>query len=226
MRVTADVPSETSAIQLGGVVFLDRNGNGVWDSADNGLSGVRVELLPCTTGSVLQVVTTSADTDHPGLYRFDGLSAGTYRLRFTAPDAATPYQITSPLVSPTTGLTACFPLDAADVPSQPDVGFFPGAPAAKAVAAAAEKGRARAFSRAFPAAASPNRHNEWTQKQTGRGTIPSQPISIPAVMDAIGSPFLFNLQVQFRLPFGLWLLTGLPGLCVLAAVSLRGRLIS
>ena len=65
---------------LGNFVFLDANGNGVFDGADTAQGGVMVELLD-EDGTVLDDTVTDAN----GAYLFDELDAGIYSVRFTAP---------------------------------------------------------------------------------------------------------------------------------------------
>lgn len=62
-------------------MFLDENGNGVYDPGEGLVAGVTVELLDATGGVVATEVTDAA-----GFYCFVGLDAGTYRVRFVEPD--------------------------------------------------------------------------------------------------------------------------------------------
>ncbi len=66
---------------VGNFVFLDENGNGVFDGGEAGVEGVRVDLLD-ENGDVFDTVTT----DQNGAYLFDGLDAGVYSVRFTEPE--------------------------------------------------------------------------------------------------------------------------------------------
>ncbi len=66
---------------IGDMVFLDANGNGLFDPGESGVSGVRVDLY-ASNGTYL----TSTLTDGAGGYVFDGLYAGSYRVKFHAPD--------------------------------------------------------------------------------------------------------------------------------------------
>ena len=65
---------------IGDFVFDDLDGDGVQDTGEPGVSGVTVELLN-SSGTVIRTTTTDSD----GKYLFDGLVAGTYSVRFTAP---------------------------------------------------------------------------------------------------------------------------------------------
>src|SRR5581483_12413275 len=62
--------------RLAGVKFNDINGDGVREAGESGLQGWTIQLLR-TTDVVLATTTTAAD----GSYTFDGLAAGTYRVR-------------------------------------------------------------------------------------------------------------------------------------------------
>ena len=73
--------------KIGNYVWRDVNNNGVQDeTADFGINGVTVTLF---TGSGAQVgspvVTANDGSGNPGFYRFDGLNAGQYYVRFTVP---------------------------------------------------------------------------------------------------------------------------------------------
>jgi protocatechuate 3,4-dioxygenase beta subunit len=66
---------------IGNLVFLDNDGNGVFNAGDDRVDGVTVELLD-ENGDVIDTTTTNAN----GNYLFDNLDAGVYSVRFTAPD--------------------------------------------------------------------------------------------------------------------------------------------
>ncbi|WP_322510765.1 SdrD B-like domain-containing protein, partial [Chloroflexus sp.] len=78
-----------SGAALGDLVWFDTNNNGIQDGGEPGVPGVTVELLdgsgnpidsdPATPG----VQPTITVTDGAGRYGFTGLSAGTYRVRFS-----------------------------------------------------------------------------------------------------------------------------------------------
>ncbi|HEX7034143.1 MAG TPA: SdrD B-like domain-containing protein [Pseudomonadales bacterium] len=98
--------------RLGDYVWLDANENGVQDPNEQGLPGVAVHLERCSGERV-----RSTRSDAEGRYRFDGLAAGDYRLRFSAPFA----HVFSPPVAagdyrldsnpdPATGTTDCIAL--------------------------------------------------------------------------------------------------------------------
>jgi hypothetical protein len=66
---------------LGDTVWRDENGNGLRDPGDAGLADLRVELL----GDRNQVLST-ATTSPTGRFAFEGLAAGSYKLKFTVAD--------------------------------------------------------------------------------------------------------------------------------------------
>ena len=72
---------------VGDLVWLDLNGNGVYDAASEaGVPDVSVDLLSGTT--VVRTTTTRTGAQ-AGLYAFEGLTPGTYSVRFTAPTGYT-----------------------------------------------------------------------------------------------------------------------------------------
>uniref|UniRef100_UPI003FA1D457 SdrD B-like domain-containing protein n=1 Tax=Paenirhodobacter enshiensis TaxID=1105367 RepID=UPI003FA1D457 len=62
---------------IGNFVFFDANANGLQDTGEAGVSGVKVTLYSAA-GAVLATTTTDAS----GKYLFDGLKAGTYKVGF------------------------------------------------------------------------------------------------------------------------------------------------
>ncbi|RYJ00151.1 MAG: hypothetical protein EON47_14650, partial [Acetobacteraceae bacterium] len=84
---TASVGSAVVAAQVGNFVFEDLNANGVQDSGETGLAGVKVELISTASG----LVVASATTTGTGLYSFTNLVPGSYREVFTAPTTGTWY---------------------------------------------------------------------------------------------------------------------------------------
>jgi len=80
---TTDSGTENPTYSISGVVFHDVNNNGILDSGELGLSGVKVAI---SSG-----LSTISDAD--GLYSFTGLVAGTYTVSSNGPSGyfATPY---------------------------------------------------------------------------------------------------------------------------------------
>lgn len=69
-----------AAYAVGDTVWRDENGNGVLDAGEEGVPGVRVELLDET-----QQVLDRTATAETGRFGFADLPAGTYQLRFVPP---------------------------------------------------------------------------------------------------------------------------------------------
>jgi len=69
---------------VGDYAWVDTNGNGLQDHGEPPLPGVRITLLAVgADGSLAEV--GMATTDQYGLYRFDGLRPGAYRVRVELP---------------------------------------------------------------------------------------------------------------------------------------------
>ena len=112
---------------LGDKVFEDTNGDGVQDGGEPGVENVTVELLDAN-GDVLETTTT----DENGLYSFSDLDAGTYSVRFTAPDGTVLTSQDAPGddsldsdADPATGVTAPITLNPGDVNDTIDAGVVP-----------------------------------------------------------------------------------------------------
>ncbi|WP_439598184.1 SdrD B-like domain-containing protein [Falsiroseomonas sp.] len=112
-------PPGPGPASLGGRVFVDADGNGLQDPGEAGVAGRLVTLLDAAGDSTGRAAVTDAD----GLFRFEGLAAGTYRLAF-APQAAQPF---SPLgdsdADPRSGVTAPLALAAGEA-GRLDAGVF------------------------------------------------------------------------------------------------------
>ncbi len=70
----------TPIISIGDYVWLDKNYNGLQDSTEHGLSGVKIFLF-----NHLGVLLDSTFSNSSGLYTFDSLPTGKYILEFKAP---------------------------------------------------------------------------------------------------------------------------------------------
>ncbi|MBE2286008.1 MAG: putative Ig domain-containing protein, partial [Prosthecobacter sp.] len=87
----------SSGVNVGDLVFADKNRNGVFDSGDSGLANVGVQLLN-SGGTVLASTVTGAD----GRYLFGGVAPGTYRVRVPVPPAS--YTLASTAVNADNGV--------------------------------------------------------------------------------------------------------------------------
>ena len=76
--------TDVSALgSLAGKVYLDANGNGVFDDGDSGISGVYITLSGIDDRG--NTVSLTADTDSLGNYRFANLRPGAYSLTESQP---------------------------------------------------------------------------------------------------------------------------------------------
>ena len=90
-----DVVAPEPSSSLGDRVWVDTNANGIQDVGEVGLAGVTVHLL--SSGN--EVLATTV-TDASGLYLFDGLVDGTYRVQFIRPSGyAFTFQYTRAMAS-------------------------------------------------------------------------------------------------------------------------------
>ncbi len=85
-----DTPDDHRA-QIGDLVWVDVNMNGLQDEDEPGLNGVTVRLLNGSDNSVLRTTTT----DQYGKYLFDELEPGLYRVEFVLPNH---FFFTAPLI--------------------------------------------------------------------------------------------------------------------------------
>ena len=82
---------EPKTYAIGDYTWIDENKNGIQDKDEEVLPGVKVELYD-ETGKTLIKTTT---TDEKGLYIFDELEAGTYKIKFIlTEDQAAIYEFT------------------------------------------------------------------------------------------------------------------------------------
>ncbi|MFM8272026.1 MAG: SdrD B-like domain-containing protein [Gemmata sp.] len=72
---------------VGDYVWLDLNGNGAQDGGEVGLANVAVTITNVPFGGTTTLNTT---TDFDGMYFFQGLTAGTWRVTVTPPPGTTP----------------------------------------------------------------------------------------------------------------------------------------
>ncbi|PIE31582.1 MAG: hypothetical protein CSA55_05385, partial [Ilumatobacter coccineus] len=79
-------PAAPAADEVNGVVWVDRNKDGVNDADEIGFPGAIVTLIDEATGAAVATVTTGAD----GLYSFPGLTGGPYTVRVETDPATYP----------------------------------------------------------------------------------------------------------------------------------------
>ena len=80
-NLTVDAGLYLMPASIGDFVWNDANKNGVQDAGEPGIAGVTVKLYNCTTGALVATTTTGAN----GMYLFDNLMPGSYRVEFAAP---------------------------------------------------------------------------------------------------------------------------------------------
>ncbi len=112
--------------QISGQIWLDSNRDGVRDSGEPLLSGIKVELLN-SNGDVVAAQTTTAD----GRYSFTDLVAGVYQVRITYPvgSAGSAQNLVADStvnsdMQPTTGLSEPITLVAGASVTQVDAGMY------------------------------------------------------------------------------------------------------
>lgn len=111
--------------QIGDRVWLDKNGNGVQENGENGIGNITVRLETCG-GNQLQTVTTNAS----GNYLFEGLTPGSYRIKFELPADYyfTKSDIGSDLLdsdpNPNDGITICESLISGESNMTYDAGIY------------------------------------------------------------------------------------------------------
>jgi choice-of-anchor A domain-containing protein/uncharacterized repeat protein (TIGR01451 family) len=79
------VPEPASPSCLGDRVFFDKDNDGIQDIDELGVANVEVKLLNAGDNSVIATTTT----DYAGNYKFDNLTAGSYKVEFVLPDGYT-----------------------------------------------------------------------------------------------------------------------------------------
>lgn len=116
---------------IGNRVWEDLNGNGIQDTNENGIQNVTVFLLRCTGDTLVQT-----STDGNGLYRFNQLAAGDYKLRFSLASAGSTFtngvftlkdigiDTLDSDIDPTTKETACITLAAGQQNFSIDAGVY------------------------------------------------------------------------------------------------------
>jgi hypothetical protein len=120
-------PAEVPPAAVGDFVWDDMNNNGIQDPGEPGIEDVWVYLHECGNPNPID----SMQTDANGEYLFDGLTPGSYMIRFALP---TDYQF-SPQdqgmddavdsdPDPATGITVCIDLEAGETDLTWDAGMY------------------------------------------------------------------------------------------------------
>ncbi len=126
-----NTPSSGTAA-LGDRVWSDTNGNGIQDTGEPGVPGVKVELLAnCTGNTVLATNSTNVNGD----YIFDKLAAGQYRVRFTLPSGFSSFSPKKAILDDDydsdanpDGATDCITLNSGEQNYRVDAGLLKGGP--------------------------------------------------------------------------------------------------
>ncbi len=108
-KVGVQIQSEGLA-SIGQFVWEDYNKDGIWQSTEPGVNGIRVELYDSKMKLLSYTITSNNALGKPGYYMFSNLSAGSYFVKFIpySPYTITVQNLTQPngsRPSPTTGLT-------------------------------------------------------------------------------------------------------------------------
>jgi hypothetical protein len=82
-RITPTCGCELPPSQISGLVYVDQNGNGLAEDTEPRLAGITVSLKGKSADG--DHVKLTATTDAGGIYMFQGLEAGTYKLKVKAP---------------------------------------------------------------------------------------------------------------------------------------------
>jgi len=125
---TSSVTLEAPA-KVGNQIFVDDNGNGIQDAGETGLAGVTLTLTGTSLTGVS--VTRTVTTDATGMYMFDGLLPGNYKITLDAPGD---YELTyfnqggndgiDSDFDPSTNMTQNFDLVAGEYNDSVDAGLY------------------------------------------------------------------------------------------------------
>jgi hypothetical protein len=100
-RITPTCGCTLPPSQISGLVYVDQDGDGVADDTEPRLTGVTITLTGKSADG--DKVSMTATTDAGGIYMFQGLEAGTYKIKATAPAGYVPGQSSVGAFGGTTG---------------------------------------------------------------------------------------------------------------------------
>ncbi len=121
--------------QIGNKVWLDANGNGIFDQGEEGVEGVKVTLSGAGRDGIFGTsddITKVRTTNHNGHYKFKNLAAGDYKvsfsdlpsdLKFTTPNVGDQEWKDSDVINPSTGMTDVITLKAGQSNNKIDAGL-------------------------------------------------------------------------------------------------------
>ena len=117
---------------VGDMVWLDESQDGIKDAAETGI-GQKVDVRITGTDGLGRAVDRTTQANEAGIYFFDGLWPGEYKLTFTAPvqpayvftDANLGDGTNDSKVDPNNGMTAFFELFSGDNRDDQDAGLIP-----------------------------------------------------------------------------------------------------
>ncbi len=73
-----DLEQQAIPAAIGGYVYHDRNNDGIRDVGEEGLSGIRIDVVPVDT--IVEQTVLTVTTDANGYYHVTGIAPGTYRI--------------------------------------------------------------------------------------------------------------------------------------------------
>lgn len=117
----------TNPSKIGNFVWNDSNQNGIQDAGETGLASVTVTLFGTTSGGA--IVNMSTQTSANGIYNFDGLQTGFYRIEVSLPGnyAYSPHNVGNDAldsdINPVTGSSETFWLASAFYDDKWDAGL-------------------------------------------------------------------------------------------------------
>ncbi|AOX01398.1 hypothetical protein BJP34_19890 [Moorena producens PAL-8-15-08-1] len=121
--------------EIGNQVWLDANGNGLFDQGETGVEGVKVTLTGAGKDGIFGTsddITKVRTTNNNGKYKFENLAAGDYKvtfsdlpsdLNFTTANVGNQESKDSDVIDPSTGMTDVITLKAGEINHEVDAGL-------------------------------------------------------------------------------------------------------